>query len=185
MFDPARNRVSEFWQAAYDATTDSWSAGSGVSFDIGGTPRLGSGSNAAGFPQLALAIWPEEIKAGVINHALGFSVLTAAPFYRYPASHTDGQGDQSDLPEGAWLSLPASLTPNSSWPAWAKVVFTALQRHGMFLMDQGGTLGVAGVSPVNGGVKWSDVGMGTGESAGFPSDFPWSSMQVLTPPASA
>ena len=183
MFDPARNRVSEFWQAAYDATTDSWIAGSGVSFDIGGNPPKGSGSNAAGFPQLALAIWPEEIQAGVINHALAFSVLKAAPTYRFPATHTDGQGDRSDLPEGSWLALPTSLTPNPGWPAWVKVVFTALQQHGMFLMDQGGTLGIAGVNPVNGGVKWSDVGMGTGASAGFPSDFPWSSMRVMNPPS--
>jgi hypothetical protein len=55
----------------------------------------------------------------------------------------------------------------------------------MFLIDQGGTLGIEGVDPINGGVKWSDVGMGSGGSAGFPSDFPWSSMQVLRPPASS
>ena len=119
----------------------------------------------------------------MINHALAFSVLKAAPTYRFPATHTDGQGDRSDLPEGSWLALPTSLTPNPGWPAWVKVVFTALQQHGMFLMDQGGTLGIAGVNPVNGGVKWSDVGMGTGASAGFPSDFPWSSMRVMNPPS--
>jgi hypothetical protein len=183
MFDPARNRVHEFWQASYNGSANSWSAGSAVSFDIGGKPAAGKGSNAAGFPQLALAIWPEEIQAGRIDHALAFSVLKAAPSFRYPATKGDGQGVADDLPEGAWLALPTGLSPNSSWPAWVKVVFKALQDHGMFLMDQGGTLGIAGVNPANQGLKWSDVGMGSGGSAGLPADFPWASMRVLKPPS--
>jgi hypothetical protein len=73
IFDLARNRVDELWAAAYNTTADTWSAGAGVSFDIGGTPPPGTGSNAAGLPQLALAVWPEEIQAGVINHALAYS----------------------------------------------------------------------------------------------------------------
>ena len=185
VFDTARGRVSEFWQAAYSPASDKWSAGSGISFDIGGSPAPGTGSNGSGLPQLALAIWPEEIKAGAINHALAFSVLKAAHSFRYPATKSDGQGDASDLPEGIWLALPQSISPNPAWPAWVKVVFKALQSHGMYLMDQGGTLGLAGVNPVNGGVKWSDVGMGSGGSAGLPGDFPWSSMQALEPPAHA
>jgi hypothetical protein len=52
----------------------------------------------------------------------------------------------------------------------------------MFLMDQGGTLGIAGVCPINGGVKWDQVGMGTGGSCSFPADFPWTAMRVLQPP---
>src|SRR5207247_7605141 len=106
IFDTARNRVDEFWQAAYNPTTDSWSAGSGLSYDLGGSPQPGTGSNGSGLPQIAPAIWPEEIQAGVINHALAFSDLKAAPSFRYPATKTDGQGDAIDLPEGAWLALP-------------------------------------------------------------------------------
>lgn len=83
---------------------------------------------------------------------------------------------------GSWLRLPTSAAPNPAWPAWVKVVFTALQRYGMYLVDTGGSLAIDGVGPLNGGLSWNDVGM-PGTTASFPSDFPWSSLQLLVLPA--
>jgi hypothetical protein len=191
VIDLENNREHDFWQMTYDAATDTWTAGSGFSYDLGDTYPSG-GANAAGFPPLATAIWPEEIQNGLIPHVLSFSVYgTAAnaPYgakptvFRYPATHTDGTGVSDDLPEGVWLALPSNAFFNNAWADWVKVVWQALVDYGMFLIDQGGSLGITGVNPVNGGVSWSSVGMGTGGSQGFPGDFPWTSMRVLDPPA--
>jgi hypothetical protein len=178
IFDVEQQREIDLWKFDPAAFT----AGSGDVWPLGQPLPAGQGSNAAGFPSLALAVWPEEIQAGRIEHALGFSVLKAASSHVYPATKHDGAGDISDLPEGAWLALPGSAFLNPAWPKWVQVVRNALIQHGMFCMDQGGTLGVAGVCPINGGVQWSAVGMGTGGSAGFPADFPWTQMRVLQPP---
>jgi hypothetical protein len=52
----------------------------------------------------------------------------------------------------------------------------------MFLRDNGGTMGIYGVDPINGGTQWSDLGL-TGSSAAFSVSFPWSRLQVLSPPS--
>ncbi len=181
IYDTEHGRTHDLWLASYDAATDHWTAGVGVSYPIGGSPPPGTGAVAAGTPILALSAWPEEIKAGAINHALAFTALRVAPSYRYPAVHTDGKGDASDLPMGSWLRLPPEITPDPAWPAWVKVVFAALQQHGMFLVDTGGALTINGIDPVNGGLRWSDVGL-SGADAGFPSNFPWQRLQLLEPP---
>jgi hypothetical protein len=183
IYDTETGRVHDFWKAVYDPSSESWRASSGVSYAMGGSPPAGTGSVAAGIPALALAIWPEEIRAGKIDHALAFTGLHVAPHvFRYPATHTDGRGERTDLSMGSWLRLPASVQPNSSWPAWVKVVFTALQQHGMYLTDSGGSLALYGVDPVNGGLQWSDVGL-AGPTASFPADFPWTKLQLLSPPS--
>ena len=186
IFDTVAKREIDLWQAKQlDGFT--WQAGSGDVFPLGSDPAPGQGSNAAGFPAMALSIWPEEIAAGHIDHALAFSVLKAKgktlpqPF-RYPATKTDGVGDAQDLPEGVWLAMPYLEIPNTTWPKWLWPIWNALKDHGMYLMDQGGSLGIAGVNPINGGMKWSDVGMGTGGSIQLPSDFPFASMRVLAEP---
>ena len=178
IFDVEHGRVHDLWQAVWDGSK--WSCSAGVSYPAGGAPA-GNGSIAAGWPPLATGLWPEEIQAGQIDHALCFVVPHTRTGFRYPATHTGtGQGDAADLQEGTWVRLPGSLAPNTGWPGWAKTVFRALQDHGMFLCDQGGAaLQIVGVNPVNGGVSWATVGM---TSARFPADFPWAKTQILAAP---
>ncbi len=187
IFDNANGRIYEMWQAAY--VNNAWTCSSCADYPLN-VIDPGKSGTASGIPAWGVCIWPEVIKAGRIGHALGFSVVQtvagsgAAPgVWRYPARGTDGKGTAQDLPEGAWLAFPPGSVAKTTWPAWAKVIFAALTEYGMFLVDGGGTMGISGVNPVNGGVKWSDVGMGTGGSIGLPADFPWATMRVLSPPA--
>jgi hypothetical protein len=182
IFEPGRNLVHEMFQARYDSTTDKWSSTSACSYPIGERPVSG-GTNATGVPQLAFAIWAEEIAEDNIPHALGFSTGgvpfgKASPSFVYPAKGSDGKGDSQDLPEGSRLALPLNALLDNAWPKWVKTVHRALIKHGMVLMDQGGTLGIAGVNPINGGMSWSAAGVTSG---GFPANFPWKSMHVLVP----
>jgi hypothetical protein len=182
IYDTAHDRVHDLWLASYDADTGTWSAGSGTSYPIGHAPPAGKGSVAASVPPLALAIWPEEIRSGAVDHALAFTSIEVAPHvFRYPATHTDGQGRPGDLPMGSWLRLAPDAVPDPNWPRWVRVIFAALQDHGMFLVDSGGSLGIYGVDPVNGGLQWSAVGL-RNATAELPSDFPWRKLQLLAPP---
>jgi hypothetical protein len=181
IFDLEHGRQIAMWQAAFSSGV--WQCGSASEKPLSQAGAVGAGANATGIPNFALAVWPEEIQAGRIDHALGFSTPAAArDVFRYPAVHTDGSGQAGDLPEGAWLRLRAGAFFDNGWPAWVKVIHAAHLKHGQLLMDQGGTLGIAGVSPINGGLSWSAVGMGTGGSVGFPSNYPWGEMEVLVPP---
>ncbi len=187
IFDVAKNTIFEMWQAAY--VNNAWTCSSCADYPLN-VIDPGKSGTASSIPAWAIAIWPEEIQAGRIKHAVGFSTVSAAAgqgsapgVWRYPARSTDGRGLADDLPEGAWLALPAGSVAKTTWPGWAKTIHKCLVEFGMFCCDQGGTLGISGVNPINGGVKWSDVGMGTGGSIGMPADFPWTSMRVLNPPA--
>jgi len=66
-------------------------------------------------------------------------------------------------------------------PAWQAEIALALQTYGMFLRDTGGTLGIYGLNPINGGPTWASVGL-SGDAALFSTAFPWSHMQVLRVP---
>ena len=88
-----------------------------------------------------------------------------------------------DRPEGTWVRLDPSVNVDALViPAWQKVIAKGLQDHGMVLRDASGSFTIWGHTPVNGGLKWSDVGLSNSGSAAFSSGFPLSRLQVLQPP---
>lgn len=91
------------------------------------------------------------------------------------------------LPEGTWMRLDPNIDVDAispALPAWQKTVAKALQNHGVVLRDNGGTLSVYGENTINRGgtAAWGSTGLGSGNSTGFASNFPWDKMQVLDPP---
>ncbi len=104
------------------------------------------GGRAAGFPNIAGLIRPEEIQAGEIRHALAFTFATnRKDIFYYPAARTDGRFDYADAPaEGMLFQLNPALT-ETDFNNWglshgAKVVARALQKYGMYLCDNGGDM---------------------------------------------
>lgn len=97
----------------------------------------------AGVPYLAGLVRPCEIARGRIDHALAFAYDYPLDAYVYPATKSDGNGfDPNDLPEGARLQLDPSLTAAEirSWGCTGPclTVARALQRYGMYLIDNSG-----------------------------------------------
>lgn len=104
------------------------------------------GGRAAGFPNIAGIVRPEEVQAGEIRHALAFTFSTnRKDVFYYPAARTDGRYDYADAPaEGMLFQLNPSLT-DQDFTKWglsdgAKVVALALQKYGMYLCDNGGDM---------------------------------------------
>ena len=72
-------------------------------------PQMGS-ARGSGLPLFAGLIRPNELRAGLINHALAISVPgPAQSVFVQPASATDGNGRVNSLPEGARIRLKANI----------------------------------------------------------------------------
>ena len=188
IFDPATGREWGMWQAQYNSTTNTWTAGSGAALDLTtaiAAPADISGANDANFPALAGIVRPEELASGHIDHPLVYETPPRAKgAARCPATANHGTDTSSlALPDGALLQLDPSLDVNSlAIPAWEKVIARALQVYGMYMRD--GTTGstdLIGENTINRGDQWTTLMGWTGNYAYFSSAFPWNRLRVLAP----
>lgn len=101
--------------------------------------EIGS-TTAAGTPLLPGVIWPAEVAAGAIEHAVDIVMPAAAIAkcnYVHPAS--DGAWTATGtFPYGGRLRLKASYDLSQIAGTQAKVVLRALQKYGMFNTDISG-----------------------------------------------
>lgn len=153
LVDPVAKKSWDFSRA--QLTSTGWVASRVAVWDLTGpgyrTAFTGNywwmyGARGSGFPLIAGLIRPEEIAAGVINHALVF----AGPLNRLgltsggkqqlctpTASRTDGNmyGSQYLL-EGARLQLDPTLNLDTlNLSSATKVIATAMQKYGMYNGD--------------------------------------------------
>jgi hypothetical protein len=189
--DAIHGRETDFWQAVYDPTSRRIVKASGAaSFPLGFWTECAGGcpgGDAANFPLRRGLVTPEEIQAGIINHPLVFSTpQIGAGSPRFPATHNVATTTLSGhLAEGTWLRMDPTVDCSAyGIPSWQVTICVALQRYGMFLRDNGGTLGIYGENPINrgGATVWTSKTGLEGGSAAFASAFPWSRLQVLQPP---
>lgn len=182
----------DMWDAHYNASTDTWTAGSRFITDLNGWGAMASpgqragGAVAAGFAEMGGVVRPEEIAQGHIDHALSITVpLIRAGYIAAPATATDGSStDPASIPEGAHLQLnPQFNVDAQNWPTWEKVIAKALQTYGAYVSDHGGTLAVYGQTDMNAGnTSWASTGTPKGGSL---SNLPWDQMRVLTIPSAS
>jgi hypothetical protein len=108
--------------------------------------RSSEGIRASGFSLAAGVIWPHELAAGRIEHALLFGydyVRSGTPVA--PATASDGANDDpSALPMGAHLQLDPDLDLDQLGLDGAeRTIATALQEYGMYLGDTAGGIPLA------------------------------------------
>lgn len=124
-----------------------WRAGSGAIWDLGSNdlrPRGWTSADAAGLPILpGLARW-DEVKRGVVDHALRFTVSRTRARYVYPARHHASDSDDPALPPmGLRLRLKKSFAVKG-FPRQARVILVALKRYGMIVADNGSDWFISG-----------------------------------------
>ncbi len=159
IWDIPNHTLYEFWEMAKNPD-GTWSAGAGVKFDTRGTGYQTTpwavSARAYGGAAIAGAIRYEEMKAGVIEHALGMAYpWTRGQAYALGlgvdgvtvniASHSDNalgadRNGAANLPEGARLRLKSSVNIDARCGASraCKVIGTALKKYGMYLVDTAG-----------------------------------------------
>ena len=117
-----------------------WRAGSGAIWSLRSNrlrPTGWTSADAAGLPILPGLARYDEVRRGVIDHALRFTVRRTRRAYVYPARHFASSSDDPSLPPmGLRVRLKASFDV-SGYPRQARVVLTALKRYGMLVSDNG------------------------------------------------
>ncbi|HVU13043.1 MAG TPA: hypothetical protein VHD90_17315 [Phototrophicaceae bacterium] len=105
------------------------------------------GGRATGWNYDAGLIYPQEIQAGVINHALAIIIpgqAATSGTYVWPARGTDGYSTSSNaIPLGSHIQLDPSIDVNTlSLSAGGKMIARALQVYGGWIGDTGDVVGV-------------------------------------------
>ena len=117
-----------------------WRAGSGAVWNLRSNrlrPAGWTSADAAGLPILPGLARYDEVRRGVIDHALRFTVRRTRRAYVYPARHfASSSNDPSLPPMGLRVRLKSSFDV-SGYPRQSRIVLTALKRYGMLVADNG------------------------------------------------
>ena len=129
-----------------------WSAGSGAIWDLNSNalrPAGWTSADAAGLPILPGLARYEEVAAGVIDHALRFTVNCSADYYLWPARHVAPSGScATPVPFGARFRLKAGYDISGFSPQ-ARVILQAMKTYGIVNADNGSPWYVSGAPDEN------------------------------------
>jgi hypothetical protein len=124
-----------------------WRAGSGAIWNLRSNrvrPAGWTSADAAGLPILPGLARYDEVKRGVIDHALRFTVQRTRRAYVFPARHFASDSTDPSLPPmGLRLRLKAGFDV-SGYPRQARIVLVALKRYGMLVADNGANWYITG-----------------------------------------
>ena len=124
-----------------------WHAWAGATWSLRSNhvrPAGWTSADAAGLPIFPGLARYDEVKRGVIDHALRFTVQRTRRAYVYPARHFASSLTDANLPPmGLRVRLKASFDV-SRYPRQARIVLIALKRFGMIVADNGSNWYISG-----------------------------------------
>jgi len=137
----------ELFDARPAKGSSNWTAGSGAVFSLASDslrPAGWTSADAAGLAILPGLVRPEEVAAGVIDHAIRVTVPATDARYLWPARHEAGVADHSLPPMGLRLRLKASISI-AAYPRLDRIILQALKTYGMIVADNGSAWYLSGV----------------------------------------
>jgi hypothetical protein len=144
------------------------------------------GATATSLPVVGGTMLLDELKSGVIPHALAMNIPFARPkVFSWPAQRTDGTSpDPNAIPEGARFRLDPELDIGKlDLPPMTRMMAEAAQRYGIIVRDQTAhAVAFFGEDPARFG---TDPYKGKGGFYGGPDPgpvakaFPWEHLQLL------
>jgi hypothetical protein len=150
VIDRDNNRLYELFGAV--AQSDgSWDAACGAVFDLdsddvrpGAQPGWTS-ADAAGLPIFPGLVRYDEANAGLIPHALRFTIQTSRRAYVPPANHWASSSTSVNLaPMGMRVRLKASFVIPTTFSTESKAILQALKTYGMIVADNGSNWYITG-----------------------------------------
>ncbi len=127
--------------------TASWKGDSGAIFNLLSDalrPATWTSADAAGLPIFPGLVRHAEVAAGVIRHAIRFTVPQTQKAYVWPARHYASSLTGAQYPPmGARFRLKASFNI-AGFSAANQVILTALKQYGMILADNGSAWYISG-----------------------------------------
>jgi hypothetical protein len=143
----------EMWSAYPQAA--SWEAGSGAIFNLKTNklrPAGWTSADAAGLPIFPGLVKYDEVLAGVIRHALRFTVPQTQQAYVWPARHyASSLTDPKYPPMGTRFRLRANFNI-SGFSATNQIILKALKKYGMMIADNGSAWYLSGAPDP----RWND-----------------------------
>jgi len=129
--------------------SDHWEASSGAIFNLNSNklrPKGWTSADGAGLPIFAGLVRYEEIKKGVIDHAIRFTLQNSnvQPAFIYPARHkVNSTGGKYGLPFGARIRLKANFNI-TGYSKTNKIILKAMKKYGLMLADIGSNMYISG-----------------------------------------
>ena len=138
MIDSGTCKLYELYDAHYSSGGST--AGSGAIWSLKSNalrPAGWTSADAAGLPIFAGLVRLDEVKKGVVDHAIRFTASSTDRTYLWPARHQAGAARNANLPPmGARFRLKSSFSL-SGYRSDTKVILTAMKRYGMIAADNG------------------------------------------------
>jgi hypothetical protein len=136
--DPVNGMLYEFY--AMFKTANGWEARQASIFDLKSNklrPDGWTSTDAAGLPLFPSIVRYDELKRGVISHALRFTVRRSRRAYVHPATHFASRLDDPNLPRmGERFRLRKNFD-TSRFSRNTRTILEALKKHGMLVADNG------------------------------------------------
>jgi len=195
IWQPSTNTMWEFWAMDMNNQTNEWEAQWG-GYMVNNSENPGFylapctywGATATSLALTGGLLLIDEIKSGVIEHALALAVVeTTKGEYVSPAERGDGWSTAATaIPEGTRYRLPSSLNiTDLKLHPFAEMMAFALQKYGGLVRDTAGAIisSYCEPPPANGPNPYEGP---NGFFQGlYPnqvlSNFPWDKMQVVDP----
>jgi hypothetical protein len=189
VYQPATDTLWDLWRATHDA--NGWHACWGgriqnVSSSPGYFPGV-FGTSASGLARAAGAVTVNDVKSGVIDHAITLALppVAISKAISWPAQRTDGTSTAPNaIAEGTRLRLDPNLDVASlGLNPIATMIAKAAQKYGFILTDKSGMVAVPAEGPsaiqhVTGTDPWASL-LGPLTPVQVFKGFPWRHLQAL------
>ena len=138
VIDPRNGRLHEFF--ATKRTNAGWQAAQASTFDLASNklrPEGWTSADAAGLPILPAVIRYDDLKSGMVSHAMRVTLRKTRRAYVYPATQLASRLTDPNLPRmGERLRLRADFNL-TGFPPQAQAVLKGLKKFGMLVADNG------------------------------------------------
>ena len=136
--DPINRRLYEFYQAL--KTETGWQAAQASVFDLKSNrlrPEGWTSADAAGLPIFPAVVRYDELKRGVVGHAMRVTVRRTRRAYVHPATHYASRLTDPNLPRmGERIRLKQDYAIDG-FSANVQAILKGLKKYGMFVADNG------------------------------------------------
>jgi hypothetical protein len=136
--DPTNRMLYEFFTTR--RTDEGWTAGCTAIFDLKSNklrPDGWTSADAAGLPIFPAVVRYDEIKRGIVEHAMRVTVVKTRRAYVYPATHYASSKTDENLPRmGERIRLRQDFDISGFTPE-VQAILKGLKKYGMYVADNG------------------------------------------------
>jgi hypothetical protein len=173
----------QLYEGYHCSYSDQWHCSGGSKWDLskngyGQRPKGWTSADAAGLAITPGLVRVDEVRAGIITHAIRFTTKCTRKNFVAPATHEAVPGgcsasDPNSPPMGLRVRLSKTKFDIGSLPGSAQVVAKAMQTYGMILADNGSNFYFQGEDDP----RWTDTDVEPLKT------IPASAFEVIVPPA--